>query len=132
MEPIKAGHTSLHAPIAASKPKTPVETPAKDTLLNSVTKVEQDKVSLSPEGKALLASLQKIENDAKGAESSSVNHTSKDTDKKSVGDKVESFTYGALGMDSPDKLKAEKDSSYSAGQYLSGAITAGAILLALA
>jgi len=81
-------------------------------------KVESDKVTLSEEGKALLAALSQIDEEAKAAEA----------EKPS---KVESFTHGALGLDRPDELEEEEDSSYSAGQYLKGALSAGAILLAV-
>ncbi len=81
-------------------------------------KVEQNKVTLSEEGKALLAALKEIE-DGK----------TPDIKDKSLGDKVESFTYGALGMGHPNDVKKEDDSSYSAGQYLSAAATIGSILL---
>lgn len=50
---------------------------------------------------------------------------------KSVGDKVESFAHGALGMDHPDTIKEEEDDSYSAGQFVSAAATIGGILLML-
>ncbi|MDC5703692.1 hypothetical protein OPW41_15580 [Vibrio europaeus] len=83
-------------------------------------KVEQNKVTLSDEGKALLAALQEIEKEGKVA---------KEGD-KTVGDKVESFAHGALGIDHPDKIE-EEDGSYSAGQYLSAAATVGGILLAI-
>ena len=120
MDAVNAGNTIAYTS-STMKSQTPLEKPEKAELLNSVTKVEANKVTLSDEGKALLAALQKVE----GAEKE-VN--AKD---KSVGDKVESFTYGALGMEHPEKLKEEKDDSYSAGQYVSGLATAGAILLAL-
>lgn len=84
-------------------------------------KVEQNKVTLSEEGRALLAALQEIDKESKAAEKGD----------KTVGEKVESFAHGALGMDHPDKIKEEEDGSYSAGQYLSAAATVGGILLAL-
>ncbi|WP_010449485.1 hypothetical protein [Vibrio rotiferianus] len=83
--------------------------------------IEKNKVTLSDEGKALLAALQDI--DQNGHEVKAEN--------KTVGDKVESFAHGALGMDHPDKIKEEEDDSYSAGQYLSAALTVGGIILAL-
>lgn len=86
----------------------------------SPLKVEQNKVTLSSEGKALLSALQEIEHESKKAED----------DNKSVGEKVESFTHGALGMERPDKLEDE-DSSYSAGKYVSAALSVGGIILAL-
>ncbi|GAB2664914.1 hypothetical protein [Vibrio panuliri] len=85
-------------------------------------KVEQNKVTLSEEGKALLAALQEIEKEsAKEAKSD-----------KTVGDKVESFAAGALGMDHPDVVKEEEDDSYTAGQFVSAAATVGGLLLMLA
>ncbi|OOF11837.1 hypothetical protein BZG82_02685 [Salinivibrio sp. PR5] len=41
---------------------------------------------------------------------------------------VESFTYGALGMDHPDKVKENDDTAYNAGQFLSALGTIGTIL----
>ncbi|HAS6202102.1 TPA: hypothetical protein I7162_11495 [Vibrio vulnificus] len=83
--------------------------------------VEQNKVTLSEEGKALLSALQELDKESKKVEA----------ENKTVGDKVESFTYGALGMDHPDKIKEEDDGSYSAGQYLSAAATIGGLLMIL-
>ncbi len=83
-------------------------------------KIEQNKITLSEEGKALLSALQDIEKNSKMPEENS-----------SMSKKVESFTYGALGMEHPDKVKEEVDSSYSAGQYLSAAATVGSLLLLL-
>ncbi len=83
-------------------------------------KAEADKVTLSKEGKALLSELTSIEKGGKEAD-----HP------KTMGEKVESFTYGALGMEHPDKIKEEDDASYSAGQYLSAAATVGSLLLLL-
>lgn len=88
----------------------------------SPLKIEQNKVTLSSEGKALLNALQEIEHESKKAEA----------ENKTVGEKVESFTHGALGMGHPDKIDQEEDSSYSAGKYLSAALSVGGIILALA
>jgi hypothetical protein len=120
MEAVKAGNTVAYASSAAKNAK-PMAKPEQAELLNSVAKAEPNKVTLSDEGKALLAALQEMESAEKKANESD----------KTVGDKVEAFTYGALGMEHPEKLKEEKDDSYSAGQYFSGAATVGAILLAL-
>ncbi|WP_394144540.1 hypothetical protein [Vibrio atypicus] len=98
----------------------PQASPAETSQASTPLKVEQNKVTLSAEGKALLAALQEIEKDAKT-----------DAGDKTVGDKVESFAHGALGIDHPDKIKEEQDGSYSAGQYLSAAATIGGILLAI-
>lgn len=84
-------------------------------------KPHQDRVTLSAEGKALLGALKEIDKQSKA----------EDEQNKTVVDKVESFTYGALGMDHPDEVKEEVDSSYSAGKYASAALTIGGILLAL-
>ncbi|WP_394251697.1 hypothetical protein [Vibrio profundi] len=99
----------------------PQAKPAATTESATPLKMEQNKVTLSDEGKALLAALQEIEKDNKKAAAENA----------TVGDKVESFAHGALGIDHPDKIKDEEDGSYSAGQYLSAAATVGGILLAL-
>ncbi|PFG55682.1 hypothetical protein ATG66_1995 [Vibrio sp. ES.051] len=88
----------------------------------SPLKMERNKVTLSPEGKALLSALQQIDHESEHVK----------VENKSVGEKVESFTHGALGMEHPTKLEEDEDGSYSAGQYLSAALTVGGIILALA
>ncbi|WP_050567959.1 hypothetical protein [Vibrio azureus] len=97
----------------AAKQHPPVE--------QSPLKVEQNQVTLSKEGKALLNALQQIEHESK---------THKNDD-KSVGDQVESFAHGALGIEHPDKMEQDEDGSYSAGQYVSAALSVGGILLAI-
>lgn len=94
----------------------------KVSSMGTTVMVSDNKISLSSEGKALLHALQDIEKE------SQLNHDLN----KDVGDDVESFAHGALGMDHPDKIEEENDSSYSAGQYLSAALTVGGVLLALA
>ncbi|GAL12145.1 hypothetical protein JCM19233_3137 [Vibrio astriarenae] len=51
--------------------------------------------------------------------------------KETKGNTVESFAYGALGMDHPDTVKEQNDPSYTAGQYVSAAATIGGLLLML-
>ncbi|PKG38632.1 hypothetical protein CXF74_13015 [Psychromonas sp. Urea-02u-13] len=97
--------------------KQPVE--AESTTQN--VSPEKKQVSLSTEGKALLAA------ESEKAPSKPVANVSE----QGFGDKVESFAYGALGIDHPDDLNEETDSSYSAGQYLKGALSVGALLLAV-
>ncbi|EDP59246.1 hypothetical protein [Vibrio sp. AND4] len=84
-------------------------------------KVEQNKVTLSSEGKALLAALKQIDSESKKVEA----------ENKTVSDQVESFAHGALGMDHPDTIEEEQDGSYSAGQFVSAALTISGIVLAL-
>lgn len=109
----------------AAQTYSPVKNqPTKGTPVSSEPaplKVEHNTVKLSDEGKALLVALQQIDKEAKKIEA----------ENETVGDKVESFAHGALGMDHPDKIEEEEDGSYSAGQYLSAAVTIGGILLAL-
>lgn len=84
--------------------------------------VEEKKlVVLSDEGKAMLDDLSTIDKEAKLAKKGD----------ETVGDKVESFAYGTLGMDHPDEIETEDDNSYTAGQYLKGALTIGGLLLAI-
>jgi len=112
MEPAKLIPAQQVKPQASQSELSKTSTPLK---------VEQNKVTLSEEGKALLAALQELDKESKATENAN----------KSVGDKVESFTHGALGIDKPDEIATEEDSAYSAGQFLSAAATVGGILLAL-
>lgn len=118
MTPVSNTNTSLLQVAQANNNITPPQTEEGKTL-PATLKAEQNTVTLSEEGKALLSALQQIETESAQA-----------AQKQST--KVESFTHGALGLDHPDKIKEKEDSSYSAGQYLKGALSVGAILLALA
>ncbi|HHX8293865.1 TPA: hypothetical protein ACVOYL_001981 [Vibrio diabolicus] len=118
MNPVGSTSVNSYAKQSVASKQTSI---AQEEGNASPLKVEHNKVTLSTEGKALLAALQQIEHDGKRVEA----------EDKSVGEKVESFTHGALGMDHPDKIEEEEDGSYSAGQYLSAALTVGGIILAL-
>ncbi|MGY5579839.1 hypothetical protein [Vibrio cincinnatiensis] len=85
-------------------------------------KSEGTKVTLSEEGRALLAALNELDQESQAEQLKS----------KTVGDKVEAFTHGALGMDHPKKPKQPADTSYTAGKYLSAAAKVGGLLLLLA
>ncbi|MFB9134808.1 hypothetical protein ACFSJQ_02640 [Vibrio olivae] len=118
MNPVGIESTQALPPQQAKAQKaTPSSDPATTPL-----RVDHNKVTLSDEGKALLAALQAIEKESK--------HDAQA--EKTVGDKVESFAHGALGMEHPDKMKEEEDGSYSAGQFFSAAATIGGIILAIA
>ncbi|CAM3534223.1 hypothetical protein VA7868_03863 [Vibrio aerogenes CECT 7868] len=116
MDPIKSGASVYSSQAMKAKSATPAAPQAQNDV---PAKASTDKVTLSDEGKALLAALKEIDHESKKAAE----------EDKTVSDKVESFTYGALGMEHPDKLEEENDSSYSAGQYLSAAATVGSLLL---
>lgn len=116
MTPVGISSAPLNTPQQV-KPQTQNE---KADAVSSSLKVEKNSVTLSDEGKALLAALQEIEKES-----------AKPAAEKTVGEKVESFTHGALGIDRPEKIEEEQDDSYSAGQYLSAAATVGGIILAL-
>ncbi len=118
MNPVGAGSaTSLNT---THKVTPQIATYSETISQGQPLKIEQNKITLSEEGKALLSALQDIERNSKMPEENG-----------SMSKKVESFTYGALGMEHPDKVKQEVDSSYSAGQYLSAAATVGSLLLLL-
>ncbi len=85
---------------------------------SALLKADQNRVTLSNEGKALLATLQDVD-------------SNKENSDKEKASQIESFAHGALGLDHPDSIKEQEDSSYSAGQYLKGALSVGAMLLAL-
>ena len=116
MTPVGTSNTQLYSPakMNAQNKSAEAEKPAP-------LKVEQNTVKLSDEGIALLFALKQIDNEAKKVEAENA----------TVTDKVESFAHGALGMDHPDKVEEEDDGSYSAGQFLSAALTVGGILIAL-
>ena len=86
---------------------------------------EQTTVTLSD------AAKQQLENEKKGKDVVAIKTEAPTDGKEEVAEKLESFTYGALGLDHPDEMKEEEDENYSAGQYLKGALTVGAILLAV-
>lgn len=119
MNPVGSNPAKTYANL---QPTVSSTTKATEDINASPLKVEQNKVTLSPEGKALLTALQEIDHESKKSAA----------ENKTVGEKVESFTHGALGIDRPDKIEEVEDSSYSAGQYLSAALSVGGILLALA
>jgi hypothetical protein len=82
--------------------------------------VESSKVTISDEGKLLISFSVAMDEEAKTAKLD-------DPDKPSS---VSSFAHGALGLDNPEKeAEEEKDTSYTAGQYLKGALTIGSMLL---
>ncbi len=118
MNPVGSNSVSSYANIQSAA--TPAKAGTEASKVQSTT-VEQNKITLSAEGKALLTALQEIDQESKAVLA----------ENKTVSEKVESFAHGALGMDHPDKVKKEEDSSYSAGQYLSAALSVGGILLAL-
>ena len=119
------GVSSYQNAMTYSKPMHPIATAdnpsVKVSSMGSAVKVSDNQVSLSSEGKALLYALQDIEKESQANRELN----------KGVTDDVESFAHGALGIDHPDKIEEENDSSYSAGQYLSAALTVGGVLLAL-
>lgn len=85
-----------------------------------------DSVSISPQAKALL------EQEKSSTPKPDIADTATDKDEDdNMGKSVTSFAHGALGMDHPDDLEEQKDTSYSAGQYVSAAVTVGALILAL-
>ena len=89
-----------------------------EKLTTNIVSKQDNELSLTDEGRALLAVLAEIDSSPRTAEGD-------------LTDKVESFTYGAFGMEHPDDVKEIADSSYSAGQYLKGALSIGAMLLAI-
>ena len=50
------------------------------------------------------------------------------TTESDEGSDLKSFTFGALGLDHPDKVEEKEDSSYTAGQYVKAAATIGGMI----
>ena len=78
------------------------------------------KVSISDEARQLQA------------DDSAAQKAKPEAEEKDMGDKAESFAYGALGMDHPEDVKANSDGYYNAGQWLAAAGTVATVLLAIA
>jgi hypothetical protein len=115
MTPVNTENSSFNLNInTRQEPKHLTE--QKESGVALVSQQEQE-LALTDDGRLLLAVLTEIDESSKG-----------DVD---LTDKVESFTYGAFGMEHPDDVKEVADSSYSAGQYLKGALSIGAMLLAI-
>jgi hypothetical protein len=102
---------------------TTVEAPAEPQKLADAKIPESEKLGVTDEGKKLMSALKEV--DDVGQEMIDGKND------KSVGDHIESFTYGALGIDHPNEAEKIEDDSYSAGQYLKGALTVGGLLLAI-
>ncbi|SJL82803.1 hypothetical protein [Vibrio palustris] len=127
MNPVGTGSAHLNSTQTVKTHTATHSEPKKVEVDPNFSLVEHDKtsdtVSLSKQGQALMKTLEHIDETG----------TLSLPKEKSLSDKVESFTYGALGLDRPDEIneKAEEDSSYSAGKYLKAAATIGGILLAV-
>jgi len=117
MTPV-TNNSHLSVPYVSQRPIPPTPTSANLELVNVISK-EDKQMGLTDEGRALLAALTDIE-------ASEKIHVNED-----ISDQVTSFTYGAFGMEHPDQVKDIEDTSYSAGQYLKGALSIGAMLLAI-
>lgn len=94
--------------------------------------IEKTQVNISDEGRALSNAISKSTNEevltTRVSEKKDAS-TAKKTEDQS---EVTSFALGALGIDNPETIeKEEKNTSYTAGQYLKGALTVGTILLAI-
>ncbi|MGC9422912.1 MULTISPECIES: hypothetical protein [Vibrio] len=121
MNPVSTGTTAHYTPnsVGSPSPQISPDTTAKEP---SPSQTEATKVTLSEEGKALLAALKALDEESQTEQLKS----------KTVGDKVEAFTHGALGMDHPKQPKQPTDTPYTAGKYLSAAAKVGGMLLLLA
>ncbi len=117
---------SGHLPTSPISDPILLTTSENKTISNiSALTVEPNKVTLSEEGKALLAALQQLDN-AEDQESESI------IEAQTKAGKAKAFTYGALGMDHPQRPKEPTDKAYTAGKYLSAAAKIGGLVLLLA
>jgi len=117
MTPV-TNNNRLSNPYANQQPISATPTVSTLELVNVISK-EDKQMELSDEGRALLSVLNEIDASKKAQ------------GKEDISDQVTSFTYGAFGMEHPDQVQEVADSSYSAGQYLKGALSIGAMLLAI-
>lgn len=130
MTPVGTNINTSMTPVALSSnvTNTTVDDNAAETAAVRPLEVENNKITLSDEGKALLEALKKLDSEGEASSLTTV----KDKPAKS---EVSSFVHGALGMQHPNSVKTpeeQEDTSYTAGKYLSMAATVGGILLAIA
>ena len=120
MAPVTNDNSSLNFNTVSNSivPKNQTNLVNEEKPTDNIVAKQNNELSLTDEGRALLAVLAEIDSLSKTTEGD-------------LTDKVESFTYGAFGMEHPDDVKEVADSSYSAGQYLKGALSIGAMLLAI-
>lgn len=110
-------------PTAPEVKQAPLKIEASTVTISEEGKALLSALSETDEGQELLYKLSEIDNDD-GAEKSD-----------EISTQLTSFAHGALGLDKPEgdeKAVKENDTSYTAGQYLKGALTVGSILLAIA
>lgn len=96
---------------------------AKPTSVNNAAKAEQ--VQGNENAKQSYAQVAKEVSEGKAVNKAT------EAEGKTSSSQVESFTYGALGMDHPDEVKSNDDAAYSAGQVLSALGTIGGLIAVL-
>jgi hypothetical protein len=116
---------------------TKLTTPEVSEVKQAPLKIEASTVTISEEGKALLTALSETDEGQDLLHKlSEIDNDGKSESGEEISKQLSSFAHGALGLDKPDdgneKVIKEKDTSYTAGQYLKGALTVGSILLAIA
>lgn len=115
------GMNNYNTNLKLVQPQSVQNQPTEVKDASSVSQTENKHVVLSDEGRALLAALSEIDSEEQASK----------VPEKSIVEQVESFTHGVLGMDHPDKVEEKTDDSYSAGKFLKGALSVGALLLAV-
>ncbi|WP_217525717.1 hypothetical protein [Vibrio metschnikovii] len=120
MNPVTSGAPQTYSANGTASSVTPMTT---DNTHDLSAKAEPNKVTLSEEGKALLAALQQF-NDSE--------HQEQEPEAQPKSGTAKAFTYGALGMGHPDQTTEPTNKAYTAGKYLSAAAKIGGLVLLLA
>lgn len=96
------------------------------TGAETAVKAENGQVVYTKDGKAILDQLAEKDKQLANADGEEISAEESETSG------ITSFAYGAIGLDHPDEVEQVDDSSYTAGQFVKGALSVGAILLAIA
>lgn len=122
MNPVTSGAPQTYSAKGTASSVMPMTSDNANDLQQA--KAEPNKVTLSEEGKALLAALQQL------------NDSEQDQDQQPEAQPksgtAKAFTYGALGMGHPDQTTEPTNKAYTAGKYLSAAAKIGGLVLLLA
>jgi hypothetical protein len=121
MNPVTSGAPQTYSSKGTASSVMPITT---DKAHDLPAKAEPNKVTLSEEGKALLAALQQLNDSEQDQEQQPEAQPKSGTAK--------AFTYGALGMGHPDQTTEPTNKAYTAGKYLSAAAKIGGLVLLLA
>ncbi|GIU42535.1 hypothetical protein TUM4438_09340 [Shewanella sairae] len=119
-----ATSTSSTLTVAADAGSKPLPNTGDSTTV-SLSSAAQDKLTAEQAG-AKPAAVESAKTEHVKTEPAKVESTNPESEEES-GD-LESFVFGALGLDHPEEIDENGDPSYSAGQYVKAAATVGGMI----